>query len=108
MKRAICALICLTAAACAYTPRGTPVAPDLQLLESSPLTLADDCRASGSFIVSFTVDVHGRTTQITPPDGPSCVREALAAWAASFRFAPRTSPAEGSIEWLLVTASQGS
>lgn len=109
MKRAISALIFLTLAACVHAPpRETPVAPDLQLLESAPLTLADGCRASGSYVVTFTVDVQGRTTHITPPDGPPCVREALATWAASFLFAPRSAPADGSIEWLLVTAPRGS
>lgn len=107
MKRAISALIFLTLAACAHAPRETPVAPDLQLLESAPLMLADGCRTSGSFIIAFTVDMQGRTTDIAPPEAPPCVREALAAWAASFRFAPRTSPAAGSIEWLLVTAPKG-
>ena len=100
-------LICLAGCA-AVGPRDDAPAPDLQLLDSAPLMLADDCRANGSFVVGFTVDTHGRTTDIAPPDGPACVREALAAWAASFQFAPPAVPTPGSLEWLMVTAPRGS
>jgi hypothetical protein len=99
----------LVLAACASAPRREAPPPDLQLLESAPLSLAEGCTAAGSYIVEFVVDAHGRTTNITPPlDGPACVREALAAWAASFRYAPPPAPTPACVEWLLVTASRGS
>lgn len=92
----------------ALTSRTAPPAPGLDLIASAPLNVADGCEASGSFVVGFTVTPQGRTTNITPPDAPACVREALAAWAASFQFSPPPQPVQGSVEWMLVTASRGS
>ena len=79
-----------------------------RLAASAPLVVADGCEASGSYIIDFTVTTQGRTADIAPPDAPACVREALAAWAASFQFSPPSQPVRSSIEWLLVTAPRGS
>jgi hypothetical protein len=108
LRTCIVSVFLIGLAGCAATgPREAP-APDLQLIDSAPLTLSDDCRPRGSYVVGFTVDMQGRTTDIAPPDGPSCLRAALAAWAASFRFVPPTVPTPSSLEWLLVTAPRGS
>lgn len=102
-------LTSLVLAACGSAPpRVQAPAPELQLLDAAPLMIADGCVPSGSYIVNFTVDRQGRTTDIAPPDAPACVREALAAWAASFRYAPPATRTPASVEWLLVTGSRGS
>lgn len=82
-----------------------PPAP--RLLSSEPLRLPDDCVASGSFIVQFDVDADGRTGNIQPPTADACVRTALTAWVASFRYAPQSGEIPMSVEWLMVTAKQG-
>ena len=105
-------------AACSYalalsacqTPPEERVAPEpaLRLIQSAPLELADGCTVSGSFVIEFTVDVQGRTTEIERPIGPPCVQDALIAWVATFRYTPPAVPIPGSVEWLLVTAQKGS
>lgn len=82
--------------------------PDLQLLESSELSLPLGCIASGSFVVSFTVATTGRTDAIRAPDAPDCVQDALTAWVASFRYQPPARPTPASMEWMMVTARRGS
>jgi len=100
-------LIATFLAACQSTPR-VPAIRELELLESSDLTLPDGCVASGSFVVSFTVATTGRTDAIRAPDAPGCVQDALSAWVASFRYQPPTSPTPASMEWMMVTARRGS
>lgn len=85
--------------------RQLPPAP--QLLSSAPLRLPDDCIASGSFVVEFDVDADGRTGNIQPPPADACVRTALTAWVASFRYAPPSGEIPMSVEWLMVTAKKG-
>jgi hypothetical protein len=97
----------LALSACgSLTPRAP--APALDLIASAPLAVPEGCEANGSYIVGFTVTPQGRTSDITPPEAPACVREALAAWAASFQFSPPPQPVQGSVEWMLVTAPRGS
>ena len=104
-----CSGLCLVLNACgSLAPRHPSPTPGLDLIASAPLVVAEGCTASGSYVVGFTVTPQGRTTDITPPDAPPCVREALAAWAASFQFAPPAQPVQGSVEWMLVTGSRGS
>jgi hypothetical protein len=98
---------CLVISACGSLAPRAP-APTLDLIASAPVVLAEGCEADGSYVVGFTVTSQGRTTNITPPEAPACVREALAAWAASFQFSPPQQPVEGSMEWMLVTGSRGS
>ena len=98
---------CLALGACGSLAPRAP-APALDLIASAPVVLAEGCEANGSYIVGFTITAQGRTTNITPPEAPACVREALAAWAASFQFSPPHQPVQSSMEWMLVTASRGS
>ena len=107
LRLPLAAIACLGLSACGSLTSRAP-APALDLLASAPLVVADGCEASGSYIIDFTVTTQGRTADIAPPDAPACVREALAAWAASFQFSPPSQPVRSSIEWLLVTAPRGS
>jgi hypothetical protein len=84
------------------------VPPALQLLESQPLRVADDCVASGSYFVGFTVLEDGRTGRIEAPSAPVCVQQALTTWVSSFRYAPPAAEIPFGVEWMLVTARRGS
>ncbi len=80
----------------------------LRLLGSRAIALPQDCHASGSVVVDFTVLESGQTDDIRPGDAPECVQQALTAWVASFRYAPVAQRAPATVEWLLVEASKGS
>jgi hypothetical protein len=85
-----------------------PPAPTLQLLEAKPLVVADDCIASGSYFVGFTVQRDGSAAHIAAPSAPACVQQALTAWVSSFRYAPPPVETPFGVEWMLVTARRGS
>jgi hypothetical protein len=107
---AACSLSLGLALSACQTPPSHSVAPapTLTLMQSAALELAEGCTVSGSFVIEFTVDVQGRTTDIERPIGPPCVQDALIAWVATFRYTPPAVPTPGSVEWLLVTAPKGS
>lgn len=92
-------------AGCQTTPTAAP--PSLQLIQSQPLVLAPDCKASGSFFIRFSVLSDGRTGEIQAPQGPACVQQALTAWVSSFRYSPPGQVTPAGLEWLMVTASKG-
>lgn len=89
-------------------PEAAPAPPSLQLIESKPLVLADDCAASGSVFVEFTVLNNGHTSRVQPSPAPACVQQALTAWIDSFRYTPPAAATATGIEWMLVTARKGS
>jgi hypothetical protein len=95
-------------AACQTTPPPRLAEPELKLIQTSPLVVPNDCIASGSFVVSYTVATTGRTAAISPPDAPSCIQDALTEWVASFRYEPPAKPTPASMEWMMVTAQRGS
>jgi hypothetical protein len=94
-------------AGCSSLPSQHAAEPDLKRIESSPLVVPQDCRASGSFVVSYTVATTGRTAGIRAPDAPRCVQDALTAWVASFRYEPPINATPAALEWLMVTAKRG-
>lgn len=103
-------LIAATAAlaGCQTAPTKSPAArPSLRILQSQPLVLAENCEANGSFFVEFSVLSDGRTSNITPPQGPACVQQALTAWVSSFRYEPPGQDTPAGVEWMLVTAPKG-
>ena len=106
--RATTLLAVVFVAACQTTPPRPPVETELKLLQTSPLVVPNDCIASGSFVVSYTVATTGRTAAISPPDAPSCIQDALTEWVASFRYDPPAKPTPASMEWMMVTAQRGS
>lgn len=93
-------------AGCQTMPTAPPP-PALQLVQSQPLVLAEDCNASGSFFVEFSVLSDGRTGRIQAPQGPACVQQALTTWVSSFRYAPPGQDIPAGVEWLMVTAPKG-
>jgi hypothetical protein len=93
---------------CQSSPTTSVPAPELQLLEAKPLVIADDCSASGSYFIGFTVLADGRTGRIRAPSAPACVQQALTAWVSSFRYSPPGAEVGSGIEWMLVSASKGS
>jgi hypothetical protein len=100
------ALLCGCQSAPTVERPGLP--PALQLLESQPLVVADDCVVSGSYFVGFTVLTDGRTGRIEAPSAPVCVQQALTTWVSSFRYAPPATEMPFGVEWMLVTARRGS
>jgi len=85
-----------------------PSKPALRILQSQPLKLADNCEASGSYFVEFTVTSDGRTDGIKAPGGPACIQEALTAWVSSFRYEAPGQEIPSGVEWMMVTAQKGS
>lgn len=93
---------------CQTTPTKAPSSkPTLRLLQSQPLKVADNCEASGSYFVEFTVLGDGSTGDIQPPTGPACVQQALTAWVSSFRYAASGQEIPSGVEWMMVTARKG-
>jgi hypothetical protein len=84
-----------------------PAAP-LQLLDSRALELPDSCQPQGSVVVDFVVLESGQTDEIRPAAAPDCVRQALTAWVATFRYSPIAAKSPATVEWLLVEAKKGS
>jgi hypothetical protein len=79
----------------------------IRIIQSEPLKVPDNCEASGSHFVEFTVKSDGRTDDIKANSGPACLQEALAAWVSSFRYeAPGQEIASG-VEWMMVTGQKG-
>jgi len=94
-------------------PAQAPQPPATQLLNAARLDLPNDCAVlSGrSYRMTYTVGLDGRTSNlgaITPPDAPLCLQVALAAWVASFRYAPVAQTESLTADWMLVTARRGS
>lgn len=103
----VLALGAIALSACQTAPTTAPAKPALRLLQSQPLTVADDCAASGSYFVEFTVTSDGRTGDIQAPPGPACVQEALTAWVSSFRYEAPGQKIWSGVEWMMVTARKG-
>ncbi len=93
---------------CQSTPPVASKAPDLQLLESKPLVVAETCEVGGSYFVEFTVLSDGRTGNIQAPPGPPCMQQALTAWVETFRYAPPGRQMPAGVEWMMVTGRKGS
>ncbi|WP_129647458.1 energy transducer TonB [Peristeroidobacter agariperforans] len=80
----------------------------IRILQSEPLKVPDNCEASGSYFVEFTVMSDGSTDDIKASSGPACIQEALAAWVSSFRYEAPGQEIPSGVEWMMVTAQKGS
>lgn len=78
-----------------------------RILQSEPLKLPDNCEASGSHFVEFTVLSDGRTDDIKAASGPACLQQALTAWVSSFRYEAPGQDVTSGVEWMMVTAPKG-
>jgi uncharacterized protein YceK len=107
-SRAAMFVICLLLAGCQSTRTHNAPAPSLQLARAGTLSLPADCHATGSIGIDFTVDEHGRTSDIRPAKAPLCVQQALNAWVESFQYVPTGTTQVTRMEWLLVEARRGS
>ena len=93
---------------CQTTPGKGPSKGTIRILQSEPLKVPDNCEASGSYFVEFTVMSDGRTDDIKASSGPACIQEALAAWVSSFRYEAPGQEIPSGVEWMMVTAQKGS
>lgn len=93
---------------CQTAPTRAPTEPTLRILQSEPLKLADNCEASGSYFVEFTVLSDGRTDDIKADSSPACLQQALTAWVSSFRYEAPGQQIPSGVEWMMVTARKGS
>lgn len=93
---------------CQTAPTQGPAKPTLRILQSEPLKLADNCEASGSYFVEFTVLSDGRTDDIKADSGPACLQQALTAWVSSFRYEAPGQEIPSGVEWMMVAARKGS
>jgi hypothetical protein len=53
------------------------------------------------------IDTHGRTGSIAA-DAPACLKTALEAWVATFRYSAPAAEEPTVADWMLVTARRGS
>ncbi len=105
----------ILAAACQPVLRPSAPAPEppARLLDAGRLDMPADCAVTSgrTYRMSYTIGLDGRTGSlgaITPPDAPACLQAALAAWVASFRYAPVAQAEAVTTDWMLVTAPRGS
>ena len=112
---AILGALVLVAACEPLTRPAAPAAPPptTTLLDAGSLALPADCTvpAGQAYRVSYVVDVAGRAgkpDEISPPEAPACLREALRDWVATFRYAPVSQAERLTADWMLVTARRGS
>src|SRR5215510_10809255 len=103
---AILCVLVLGAAACAPLTRPTAPAapPPMRLLDAGSVTLPTGCDvpAGQPFRVSYVVDAAGRPgkpDEISPPDAPACLKEALRSWVATFRYAPVSEAPRLTADW---------
>jgi hypothetical protein len=76
------------------------------LLSAGVLELPADCTAEPGIVyrTEFLVDDSGAVDRVTHAEGPACVQVALADWVNTFRYAPRSTPAEATIDWMITVA----
>ena len=100
----------LSGACSGPTAVGRLPAPDLQLLESGTLQLADECRprAGEVYRAQFDVRPDGTVDRIRTTGNEACANEALARWVAGFRYNSREASVETVVDWMLVEAPRGS
>jgi hypothetical protein len=93
---------------CQLAPTKAPSSKGtIRILESRPPVFADNCEASGSYFVEFTVLSDGRTGEIQAPAAPACVQQALTEWVKSFRYEAPGQNIPSGVEWMMVTARKG-
>lgn len=110
------ALIALTAgllvAGCASSTLRTPPAPPpaaaLQLIDSGPLEIPNDCQArpGAMYRTSFVVQPDGRVADTASESGDGCVQTALRQWVSTFAYRPTSGPTPTVFDWMCVTASR--
>lgn len=93
---------------CQTAPTRAPAEATMRILQSEPLKVPDNCEASGSHFVEFTVMSDGRTHDIKAGSGPACLQAALTAWVSSFRYEAPGQDIPTAVEWMMVTAHKGS
>lgn len=93
---------------CQTAPSRAPAKGTIRIIQSDPLKVPDNCEASGSYFVAFTVLSDGRTDGIKADAGPACLQEALTAWVSSFRYEAPGQEIPSGVEWMMVTAQKGS
>jgi hypothetical protein len=92
---------------CQTAPTKGPAKGTFRILQSEPLKLPDNCEASGSYFVEFTVMSNGRTDDIRAASGPACLQQALTAWVSSFQYEAPGQAIPSGVEWMMVTAAKG-
>jgi hypothetical protein len=114
VHRATVACLVVLATGCqTMTGPTAPLPPPTQLLDAARLQLPATCTVPTGqpYRMSYVVGTDGRTGglgTVTPPDAPACLRDALKAWVASFRYAPIAQAEPVTADWMLVSARRGS
>jgi len=93
---------------CQTAPTREPSQGAIRIIQSEPLKVPDNCEASGSHFVEFTVKSDGHTDDIKANSGPACLQEALTAWVGSFRYEAPGQEIPSGVEWMMVTGQKGS
>lgn len=103
---AVVALVAL--AGCSHNPVRDRAAVERppELLSAGVLELPVDCKAEPGTVyrAEYLVGDGGAVDRVTNAEGPPCVQVALAGWVSTFRYAPRSTPAEATIDWMVTVA----
>jgi hypothetical protein len=109
-RKALTLVALFAIAGCQTSPqRQIPDPPDRpQLLSSSALQIAPDCRANTAVDIDYSIQADGSVADLSFSDAPPCIREALTAWVSSYRYAPQAMPVAAGFAWMRVTGERGS
>jgi hypothetical protein len=105
---AVAFVIVAVLSGCATHAPGEPAAPP-ELLSSGPVVLPADCVPGDGVVyrTAFVVQRDGRVADIATQSGAGCVRQALQAWVATFRYRPLAEATPAVVDWMTVTAERG-
>ena len=100
--------ILLSGCATQVATRQPPV-PELALVSSDSLALADECKPNPGEVyrAEFTVGRDGRVSSVRTAGTESCARDALERWVSSFRYEPPSDATPTVIDWMLVEGKRG-
>jgi hypothetical protein len=78
------------------------------LLSAGVLELPADCAVPPGTVyrTQYLVGEGGTVEQVASAEGPPCVQSALVRWVNTFRYAPGTTSAQSTVDWMVTVAAK--
>jgi hypothetical protein len=110
LRKTLPALVLAALAGCQTAPQRQIPDPPLrpELLSAGSLQIASDCVVNTPVDIDYSVQPDGSVADLSLSDAPACVRDALAAWVNSYRYAPQSVPVATGFAWMRVMGQRGS